>query len=283
MDMKTYYTFTITLVAICLLCGCTTLTPIRTYTTASQKGVEAFSALKYNFEQNCLSSCRDHDLENFRLTSVDCNCEDSKHVDSINSMMANAVRAYIYALNQLSGKDVTNLPIPALSESFQASPALNMEVSQKEIDAYTTIGDLVSNAITRQYRKKELKAFVSKAQTPLTIILDFLQLNLSRNLSGLIEIRIQRNKSMFYEHIRDTRYSPYQKREITAAYYNIYDHLEAQKQLYQYFTQILEEIKEGHKDLYNNLETWNSDQLTMSVAKNASNIDALLSQIEALK
>jgi hypothetical protein len=282
MDMKAHYA-TILLAIISILCGCSALTPIRTYTTASKNGVDAFVSLSYNFEQNCLASCRDHDLEMFRLTSVDCDCKDSKLADSINSMMANAVRAYVHALGQLSGKDVGALPIPALSESLQANLAGNVKLSQKEIDAYTTIGNLLSNALSGQYRKSNLKSFVSKAQTPFTILINHLQLNQSKNLNGLIDIRMQRNKSVFYEHIRDKRYSPYQKREITAAYYKIYDHLEEQKLANLYFARVLEEIKMGHTNLYNNLEAWNSDQLVKMIANNAATIESLLRKIEKLK
>jgi len=280
--MNARYTFPIYVALIILICGCSTMTPIHTYTTASQQGVEAYVSLKYNFEQNCLSSCRDRDLEAFRLTSVDCDCIDSKHADSINTMMVSAIKAYICALGQMSGKDVTALPIQTLSESIQASPTFKLNLSQKEIDAYTTIADLLSNTITSRYRKNELKSFVSKAQTPLTTIITYLQLNLSRNLIGIIDIRIQRNKSIFYEYIRDRRYTPYQKREITTGFYKIYDFLEVQKKRYQYFTQVLEEIKNGHKDLYSNLETIDSGQLTTMMTNNAVAIDTLINEIEEL-
>ena len=280
--MKSRFT-TIIPVIICISSGCSTLTPIQTYTNASENGVQAFVSLKYNFEQNCLASCRDHDLELFRLTSVDCDCKDSKLADSINSKMANAILAYVHALGQLSGKDAATLPIPSFVESLQASSAVSAKVSQKEMDAYSTIGDLLSNALSGQYRKNKLKSFVSKAHTPLTILIDHLQLNQSENLNGLIDIRIQRNKSVFYEHIQDKRHSAYQKREITATYYKIYDHLEEQKLVNLYFAQVLEEIKNGHINLYNNLESWNDEQLVEMMASTAATIASTLRKIEKLK
>jgi hypothetical protein len=282
MDMKPPY-ITVLLAIISILCGCSAIAPIRTYTTASKNGVDAYVSLRYNFEQNCLASCRDQDIEAFRLTSVDCDCRQSKLADSINAMMANAVRAYINALGQLSEKDLATLPIPAFSESLQASPSVNVKLSQKEIDAYTTIADLITNALSGEYRKNKLKSFVSNAQTPLTIIINHLQLNQSKNLNGLIDIRIQRNKLMFYEHIRDKRYSPYQKREITSAYYKIYDRLEEQKLANLYHAQIMEEVKKGHTDLFNNLEAWNTDQVEKMMATNAATIESLIRKLEKLK
>ncbi|MBG6233897.1 hypothetical protein IWX76_000452 [Pedobacter sp. CAN_A7] len=281
--MKARFTSIILFFLCVLICGCSGLTPIRTYTAASTKGIEALGSITYNFEQHCLASCRDHDLEAFRLTSVDCNCEDSKHADSLNLLMQQAVRAYVLALGQLSGKEVTTLPITALSASIQASPAANLKISQKEIDSYTTIGDLLSNVLSGQYRKNKLKSFVSKGQKPLTILIDYLQLNRSKNLNGLIEVRIQRNKLAFYEYIQDKRYTPYQKREITATYYKIFDQLEEQKLASLYFVQVLEEIKKGHKDLYNNLEAWNNDQLINMMASNAAKIESILRKMENLK
>jgi len=281
--MKARYIFTVSLAFICLFCGCSSLTPIRTYTSASQRGLDGAEALTYNFETNCLATCRDHDLEAYRLTSIDCDCKDSKNADSINTLMYNAIYTYIIALKQLSGKDATILPIPAFSESLQASPLVNLKINQKEIDAYTTIADLLGNAISGHYRKNKLKAFVSRGQSPLNTLIDYLQLNLSKNLNGLIEVRIQRNKLMFYEYSSDKRYLPYQRREITASFYKIYDHLETEMQVHRYFTQVLEAIKEGHNNLYNHLDVWNSDQLTLSVNKNAATIDALLTKMEELK
>jgi hypothetical protein len=283
MDMKARFTSIILLSLFVLIGGCSVLTPIRTYTTASAKGIEALESLTYNFEQNCLASCRDHDLEAFRLTSIDCNCEESNQADSLNLLIQHTVKAYVIALGKLSGKEVATLNIPALSESIQASPAANFKISQQEIDSYTAIGDLLSNALSGQYRKNKLKSFVSKAQKPLTILIDYLQLNRSKNLNGLIEIRIQRNKSVFYEHIRDKRYTPYQKREITAAYYKIFDQLEEQKLANLYYVQVLEEIKNGQKGLYDNLEAWNTDQLMNMMASNAATIESLIRKMENLK
>jgi len=281
--MKAPRTTIMLLAFVVLLFGCSALTPITNYTAASQKGMEAFNSLTYNFEHHCLASCRDHDLETFRLTSVDCDCKESKYADSINTLMYNAVYSYVLALKQLSGKDAATLPIPALSSSILASPGVNLKISQKEIDAYTTVGDLVSNAISGSYRKNKLKTFVSQGQIPLTSLIDYLQLNLSGNLNGLIEVRIQRNKSMFYEYSRNKLYTPYQRREITAAYYKIFDDLEAKKQTHIYFTKVLEEIKTGHHNLYKNLDAWNSDQLALNMAQTTATIDALLNKIEELK
>jgi hypothetical protein len=281
--MKARFTSTIFLIITYLLSGCTSLSPIRTYTLSSQKGLEAFRSLNYNFEYNCLATCRDRDVEAFRLSSAICDCSDSKQVDSLNLLVYHTIHGYLLVLSQLAGEDASTLPIPALSESLQASPSVNLNLDQKELDAYTAIADLVAQALTGQHRKNKLKLFIRKGQSPVTTLLDYLQFNLSGNLNGLIEVRLQRNQSILYEHLRSKIYSPYQKREITIAYYKLYDDLTAQKRVYQYYTQLLDQIKSGHRDLYNNLDTWNSDELGSAIITYAANIDAMLTKINAPK
>ena len=260
------------------VCGCSSLSPFRVYTSSSGRGMDAIEKIDYRFVQQCEANCRDRDLAANSINRLACNCEDSKRADSVNMLMYEAVYQYISSLGKLAEPKLTNYPIKQLGSSVSNTKIIR--VSEQEIDAFNTLSDLISQAITHNYRQDKLKAYIISARVPFNTLVSALQLNFEKNLKGAIEVRKQRIRSDYYELLSHKQNTAYEKRKITEDYYQITEHLDQHIKSLGYFSAILEEIKVGHQQIYQNLDRLSSTELQNALVTQASKIDGLIELID---
>ncbi len=275
--------FIICVSAVLILSGCVNLKYINSFYRSSLEGIERFETPGYRFTEYCLENCRTENVALLDLNAVDCDCKADKKADSVTLQIYRGIKGYFDGLNKLSAKKLSTFKIEPLSKSLASDDLGSLQIDKKYSGAYSAIAEIVLRATTDQYRSRKLQEYIRAGNEPTTILIEFLDFNLSSNLSGKLDIRKEQLKISYFNLIKDQSLSAYEKRKAVEEYYNHLDAVSIQKKKLATFSKTINKIAVGHQNLSNNLGRMSAHEIREQIKQFIKDLNLINQEFTTIK
>ncbi|WP_373518725.1 hypothetical protein [Pricia sp.] len=236
-----------------LLGSCVNLKHVGKFSETSIEGIEQYETISPTFTKVCLQDCQQGHIRTLEIHNTDCDCAQNQKADSITQVIYNAPRDYFYGLADLSQNELTNYKTDDFTKALATGDFGPIQLKETDVQAYSDISTLLLRAFTDSYRRKKIKEYVAQAHGPLLKLLRFLELNLTGNLSGKLEVQKSGLKNFYFDFLKDKRLSDYERTKFAEDYFRRISEITAQQKELETFAEILQEIAEAHTTLYNNV------------------------------
>lgn len=246
--------------------SCVNLKHVGEFSESSIEGIEKFEALSYNFERNCTDECLQKGIEKLKIHGQTCVCTADKKADSITTLIYNTTRDYFYGLTDISKNQLTNYKTEELTQTLATGDYGSLSLNETDVKAYSSISTIILRAFTDGFRRKKIKEYVRRANEPLQTLLHFLDLNLSGNLIGKMEVQKNSIKSFYFDLISNTELSIYERTKFTEDYFRRISELTAKQEELETYSKVIKTIAEGHTILYNDISKLTEDEIKGQLA-----------------
>ena len=272
------------LIFMAMLCvsSCVNLKHVNTYSSESLTGVQYFETLNYSFQQSCLDKCFEEKINALEFLDQNCNCKQEKVADSITLKIYASVFGYFDGLTNLSDNDLTSYKTEALSNALSEGDFGSITIKKEHVESYTKVSQLLIHAFTDSYRKKKIKTYVKDANASVKSLISFLDFNISSNLNGKLEVKKNRLKADYFDLVKDTSLSNFEKRNTIKEYYNSILEIEQQQAKFTTYSKTLSAISAGHQKLYDDIEHVSSKAVKQELLQSASEIKSIISELKKL-
>ena len=265
------------------LSSCVNLKYVNNFSSASLNSIKKFETISYSFKQCCLDNCLNKKINNLNLDTEDCDCKLDEKADSVTLILYNAIKGYFDGLDNLSDNELTNYKMDGLTKALNEGNFGSIKIEKKQVDAYSNISKVLLRAFTNEYRKNKIKGYVTEANEPVKVLIACLDLNLSGNLTGKLNLQKQRIQSYYFDLTKDPTLSSFEKRQVVKDYYQQLAVIEARQNELCTFSKALKIIAEGHQKLALNIDNVNSAELKGLLFQYACDIRDLVTEIEKIK
>jgi hypothetical protein len=263
--------------------SCINISFVNNYASSSLKSIQKYEEIDYNFKQNCLDKCRDNNIRHLLLQSHDCDCQDDEKADSVTQIIYTALNGYFEGLTNLSNNDLTCYKMNSMSKALTEGEFGSLKIDKEQAEAFSNISKILVKAITDEYRKRKLKEFVRAGNSSVQVLIQCLIMNLSSSLSGKLEIQKQRYESFYFDLVRDTSLSTYEKQKAVMDYFTLHNGIALKQQSLYTYTRTLKKIAEGHQVLNDSLDKKNMKEVRSQLLQYASDIRDLISEFNKIK
>jgi hypothetical protein len=269
--------------AVLFLSACVNLKYINDFSASAIKGVVKFETAGYSFTQICVEDCRVNKINLLDLNVSECDCKADKKADSVTLQIYRGIKGYFDGLNKLSAKKLSTFKIEPLSKSLASDDLGSLQIDKKYSGAYSAIAEIVLRATTDQYRSRKLQEYIRAGNEPTTILIEFLDFNLSSNLSGKLDIRKEQLKISYFNLIKDQSLSAYEKRRAVEEYYNHLDAVSIQKKKLGTFSKTINKIAVGHQNLSNNLGRMSAHEIREQIKQFIKDLNLINQEFTTIK
>ncbi|WP_405294538.1 hypothetical protein [Algibacter sp. Ld11] len=280
--MKHPKIYGILFLALLGISSCVNLKHVNAYSSESLEGVQYFETLNYSFQQSCFDKCFEEKINNLEFLNQDCNCQQEKVADSITLKIYTSVFGYFDGLTNLSNNDLTSYKTDALSNALSEGDFGSITIKTEHVESYTTVSQLLIHAFTDSYRKKKIKTYVKAANTSVKTLISFLDFNISSNLNGKLEVKKNRLKADYFDLVKDTSLSSFEKRNAITEYYTNISVIEQQQAKFAAYSKTLAAISEGHQKLYDDIEHLSLKEIKQELFESASEIKSIISELKKI-
>lgn len=249
-----------------LLGSCVNLRHVGVFSQKSIEGIEQFDSLSPNFSEVCLQDQTQERIRRFDIHKTDFDCTQNQKADSVTQVIYNATKSYFYGLSDLSQNELTNYRTDDLNQALTTGDFGPIKLDGTDVKAYSDISTLLLRAFTDGFRRKKVKEYVAQAHGPLLQLIHFLELNLAGNLGGKLEVQKSGLKNFYFDFVKDTSLSDYERTKFAEDYFRRISEITAQQNELDTYAKILKEIVEGHTTLYNNVSNMTSDEVRKELA-----------------
>ncbi len=276
--MKTF--LPLVLIFVLSFTRCISLQHINEFSESSLSGIKQFKELGYGFEQDCLEKCQFKVAQAGEINDkLDCNCVKFAQADSVNQVICHVLVAYFSGLSKLSDSHSTSYNVSALSEQVKSMKWLDEE----HANACTDIANVLLQATTNGYRRKELKNYIEKADTSIHVLIKKLQSNLKTELFRILKTKSTRLTLFYQDAVREKNLSDYQKLKIAEEYYKLFNEIEDKKNDILTYANGLDAIAEGHRKLFENRNKLNAREVKDWVVQSALNISSIYADFKTIR
>lgn len=283
MPLPTTKIFTLCLVAVTLSMGsCVNLKHISEFSEYSIEGIEQFETLAPSFSEVCQQDGRQESIRKFDIHRADYDCGQNQKADSITEVINNATKNYFYGLLDLSQNDLTNYRTDGFTEALATGDFGPIKLNETDVKAYSDISNLLLRAFTDGFRRKKIKEYVAQAHGPLLKLLHFLELNLVGNLSGKLEVQKSSLKNFYFDFVKDKKLSDYERTKFAEDYFRRLLEITAQQKELEIFAEILQEIAEGHTNLYNNVSNMTDAEVRTALAGHGRQVSNTITSLRRM-
>ena len=265
------------------LSSCVNLKYINNFSSESLKSIQKFETISYSFKQCCLDNCINKKINNLNLDAEDCDCKLDEKADSVTLILYNAVKGYFDGLHNLSDNELTNYKMDGLTKALNEGNFGSIKIEKKQVDAYSNISKVLLRASTDEYRKHKIKGYVTEANEPVKVLIDCLDLNLSGNLAGKLNLQKQRIQSYCFDLTKDPSLSPFEKRLVVKDYYQQLAEIEARQNELRTYSKALKIIAEGHQKLAANIDKFSNAEIKGLLFQYACDIRDVVTEFEKIK
>ncbi|SFC66539.1 hypothetical protein SAMN04489722_103111 [Algibacter lectus] len=280
--MKPLKIYGLLFMAMLCVSSCVNLKHVNTYSSESLTGVQYFETLNYSFQQSCLDKCFEEKINALEFLDQNCNCKQEKVADSITLKIYASVFGYFDGLTNLSDNDLTSYKTEALSNALSEGDFGSITIKKEHVESYTKVSQLLIHAFTDSYRKKKIKTYVKDANASVKYLISFLDFNISSNLNGKLEVKKNRLKADYFDLVKDTSLSNFEKRNTIKEYYNSILEIEQQQAKFTAYSKTLSAISAGHQKLYDDIEHVSSKAVKQELLQSASEIKSIISELKKL-
>lgn len=264
--------------------SCANLHSINNFSSTSSSGLTKFDDIHYSFTQHCENRCESESIRKFEIKrALDCNCDIYKKADSVTVLIYHSIKGYFDGLAALSEKDLTNYNFDTLETNLTTGTFGDIEIDQRQVEAYTGISNILLNAVTGLYRKNKIKKYVEEANQPIQILLSKFQFILQKNLEGELDFKKEKLYDFYRGLMMDNSLNNYEKEKTVSDYYHQLTDINNQEQQIDLYANSLTGIAKGHQEIYDNRNKMKVKELRDSLLIYQSNIANFISQFNKLK
>ena len=123
---------------------------------------------------------------------------------------------------------------------------------------------------------------MKEGNEPLSVLIRYLDFNLSANLTGKLNVQKQRLRETYFDLTKDQTLSLFDKRNVVTAYYERLDQIEAKQNELATYSKALKKIVLGHQKLTDNLSSINKDNIKEQLTRDASDIQDIISEFNKI-
>ena len=247
--------------------SCVNLKYIGEFSKTSIEGIEKYEELPQSFSQICAKDCEQKNIRNFKIHKTQCDCDQDEKADSITRVIYATTRDYFYGLNDIADNKLTKYQTVDLSTTLATGDFGPVKLNEADVNAYSKVSTLVLRAFTDGYRRNKIKEYVVRGHEPLKTLLHFLELNLSGNLIGKLEVQKSSIKNYYFDFVSDKKLSSYERTKFAEDYFRRISEIETKQEELTSFSEILQEIADGHNVLYTNINNLEDDEVKGKIAR----------------
>lgn len=255
-----------------LFSSCVNLKHVTEFSKSAIESVETFGAISQSFYEVCLEDCQNKNIAALNIHKTDCDCTENEEADRITALIYHGLQGYFYALANISDNQLTNYQTDGLTNAITSGNFGSIQVNGADVKSYSNIITLVGRAFTDGYRRNKIKTYISSANQPVQDLLHFLNLNLTGNLIGKLDVQKSRAKNFYFDLVRDKKLSTYERTKFAEDYFSRIKEIEQQQNELEEYSKILNAIAEGHAKLFTDIEKLNDDELKVALAKYGSQL-----------
>ncbi len=253
-------------VTILLCTSCVNLKHIGEFSVTSIEGIEQFETISPGYLKICRQDCQQKNIRKLDIHNTDCDCEENEKADSITRAIYNTTKDYFYGLSDLSKNELTNYKTNDLTQALATGDFGPIKLNETDVKAYSDISTLLLRAFTDSFRRKKIKEYVAQAHGPLLKLLHFLELNLTGNLNGKLEVQKSGLKNFYFDFLKDKKLSDYERTKFAEDYFQRISEIAIQQKELDTYAQILRDIAQGHTILYNNVSHMTDEEVRIELA-----------------
>ncbi len=258
-----------------LLSSCVNIKHVTEFSKSAIDSIETFETLSSSFNQTCLEDCQNINIAALNIHQTDCDCSQNEEADRITALIYHGLQGYFYALTNISDNQLTNYQTDGLTNAITSGNFGSIQVKEANVKSYSNIITLVGRAFTDGYRRNKIKTYVLNANQPVQDLLHFLDLNLTGNLKGKLEVQKSTLKNYYFDLVRDKKLSTYERTKFAEDYFKRMQEIERQQNELEAYSKILSTIAEGHASLSAEIEHLNDNKLKVALAKYGSQLKML--------
>lgn len=271
------------LILYAILCySCVNLRAVGNYTHEAIAGMEQFELLPYGFEMHCEATCLDKNIRDRNVNPGPCDCSADKRADSINRVIYLAAHDYFQGLAMLADNEKAQLNTAGLTGTLTAGDFGPISLNTEQVDAYSLLSNTLIRALTDKFRSHKLSAYVTQADGPIGILLEYLDLNLTGNLYQKLEVRKRRLRGFYFDLARNQELSLYEQTKFVEDYYRNLEDLSVRQETLQRFSEIIKVMQEGHKKLAKQLENPKDSQTRQELSQAGSKLHATIKDFKGI-
>ncbi|SDE03910.1 hypothetical protein SAMN05421636_10322 [Pricia antarctica] len=265
-----------------LLASCVNLKHVGKFSETSIEGIEKYETISPGFSKVCLQDCQQTYIRKLQIHNTDCDCSQNQKADSITQVIYNATKGYFYGLSHLSQNELTNYKTDDFTEALATGDFGPITLNEADVKAYSDVSTLVLRAFTDGFRRKKIKEYVAQAHGPLLKLLHFLELNLTGNLKGKLEVQKSSLKNFYFDFIRDKKLSVYERTKFAEDYFQRITEIDKQQNELETFIKILREVAEAHTLLYNNVSNMSTEEVKKELAGYGRQMNKTISSLRRM-
>ncbi|WP_209404472.1 hypothetical protein [Pseudozobellia sp. WGM2] len=247
--------------------GCVDLKHVSEFSETSIEAISSYELLPNTFEQVCIQDCEQKHIRDYNVYKTACDCALNKKADSITGLMYTASLEYLTGLLEISNSDLTRYQTDNLTSTLSTGDFGPLQLKEEDVKAYSKVSKLILKVFTDGYRRKKLKEYITEGYEPLQVILHFLKRNINANLSGKLNVQKSSIQAFYFDFVRDKSLSDYERTKFAEDYFNRISEIEMNQKELQLFSEVIDDIAQGHKDLYSNLENLQDEKIKGKLAR----------------
>lgn len=263
--------------------SCANLKHVNEFSTASSESIKSFEELDYSFEQSCLENCINDYILEFTVNTDKCDCDLEKKSDSITFKIYNSVNGYFKGLAKLSDNELTTYKTEDLENALTEGDFGSIAIEEKHVKSYSKVAQILIRAFTDTYRKNKIKEYVKEANEPVKELIDFLDFNLSSNLSGKLNVKKDRIKAEYFDLVNDDSLSMLEKRNLVSEYYSELNKITSKQKKITSYSKSLRKISDGHQKLYEDVDKLTVEEIKKALFEYASEINTIISEFKKIE
>lgn len=265
------------------LTGCVSLGHINDFSSSALESLQKFEEIDYNFKQDCLDKCLQHNISNLIVDHPDCNCQANEKADSITTIIYTALKGYLGGLNNLSKNSLTDYKLDGFSASLAKLEMGSIKFEKSQVEAYSNISAILLSAFTDKYRRHKIKEYLIAGDEPLNVLIRFMDFNLSENLNGKLNVQKELIKDNYFDLTKDQTLSTYEKRKAVEAYYQQNYKIERRQKELSTYSKSLRKIATAHQNLVGNIDRIKDDEIKLQLTRYAGDIRDLITAFNKIK
>ncbi len=267
---------------IVMTTGCANLRSVNAFSSEAALGLSKYEDLSSGFTKTCEQNCIDGQIRSLKVTPFVCDCKAEVKADSLTRLIYQTTLIYFEELMVLSGAELTELRTTPLTELLSEGSFGPVTLNREQVRAYSQISSTLLGLVSEGYRRGKLKSYVVRSKEPLQVLLEYLDFNLSGNLSKKLEIRKLQYMDFYFDLSRDASLSSYERLKLTEDYYRYVSEIEIIQRQITVYSEALRLLIQGHNELAGQIDELKGPELRKQMFQYAAEIHTLMTGFQSL-
>ncbi len=270
-----------TIFAGMFLVSCLNLQTVHQFSEEALESTAQLNQLTLSFEQLCQNK---HWMQAVRTAtlprSYPPDCTLPATADSALLQMQQVVVDYLNGLSALTSSARTSYSFAPLGQALKQNNLVS--IKEEQVNAYQQMAELLTQSAGEARRKKKTATYIAQAHEPLMVLIEQLIFVLKEPLREAA----RQQQDMLYLQTRelaDSAHSFLEKRNLILDYAARSEDYHRQLRLLDTYVALLQNVKEGHRQLYEQRNRLDSDDAIETLSHYTGALYRLQSAFEKIK